>query len=245
MDKALYISTAGASLTMRAQQVHANNLANSSTTGFRRDFVSSLAVQLQGDGHESRVMPIARGLGSSFTPGIMATTGRKLDVAINGDGWLTVETPAGTEAYTRSGQLEVSPDGQLTVAGGLPVVGEAGALQLPEFQSIDIGMDGTITITPVGEANESIEVGRLKLVNPEPGELTKSVNGLFVSTTGDDLDADPQVELKAGYLESSNVNALEEMVSFLSLSRQFEAQMKIMKAAGDMASAGDRLLRDQ
>lgn len=245
MDKVLYISSAGANLAMRAQQVHANNLANSSTPGFRRDFVSSLAVELQGDGLGSRVMPVARGLGSSFDAGIMQTTGRNLDVAINGDGWLSVETAAGTEAYTRSGQLQVTPDGQLVIAGGLPVVGEAGAIQLPEFQSIDIGIDGTITIIPPGEANEPVQVGRLKLVNPEPGELQKSADGLFVATAGDELDADPEVRLRTGYLESSNVNALNEMVSFLSLSRQFEAQMKIMKAAGDMASSGDRLVRDQ
>ena len=244
MDKVLYISSAGANLVMQAQQINANNLANSSTPGFRRDFVSSLAVELEGDGHSSRIMPKARGLGSSFDPGILQKTGRQLDVAINGAGWLSVETAGGIEAYSRAGQLEINPEGELIGHGGLPVIGEAGAIQLPEFQSIDIGIDGTITIVPQGEDNEPVEVAKLKLVNPEPGELKKSEEGLFFAVGQDDLDADPKVRLRPGYLESSNVNALEEMVSFLSLSRQFEAQMKIMKAAGDMASTGDRLLRD-
>ncbi|MGB1270891.1 MAG: flagellar basal body rod C-terminal domain-containing protein, partial [Endozoicomonas sp.] len=107
------------------------------------------------------------------------------------------------------------------------------------------GIDGTITVIPAGEGGEAVEAGRLKLVNPEPGILSKSADGLFVAAFGEEADADPEVRLRTGYLESSNVNALEEMVSFLSLSRQFEAQMKLMKAAGDMAASGDRLVSDQ
>lgn len=90
MDKVLYISTAGANLAMQAQQVHANNLANVSTPGFRRDFVSSMAVEMKGDGLEARVMPKMRGLGSRFASGAMETTGRAMDVAISGSGWFAV-----------------------------------------------------------------------------------------------------------------------------------------------------------
>ena len=245
MDKVLYISTAGASLVMKAQQVHANNLSNTATAGFRKDFVRSLGVAMEGDGLGTRVMPVARGLGSRFSQGIMETTGRPLDIAIMGDGWLSVETPDGNEAYTRSGQLKVNEEGALLTSSGLPLIGEGGPIELPPYRSLEIGMDGTITIIPeeVGAAPE--EVGQLKLVNPDLQTIRKGADGLFRALDGEAADADPAVQLRTGFLEGSNVNALEEMVSFLSLSRQFEAQMKLMKAAGDMASSGDRLMRDQ
>ncbi|WP_067515265.1 flagellar basal body rod protein FlgF [Endozoicomonas ascidiicola] len=245
MDKALYISSAGATLSMRAQQVHANNLTNSNTLGFRRDFVSSLSVALQGDGFQSRIMSSARGLGSSFDVGAQEHTGRKLDAVVSGDGWFTVETIDGNEAYTRAGQFQVSADGQLLTAKGLPVMGDAGPVQLPEFESIEIAGDGTITIIPADGTGETVEVGQLKLVNPEVTELQKAWNGLFVSANGEALDADPNVRLRTGFLETSNVSAMDEMISFISLSRQFESQMKMMKAAGDLASSGDRLIREQ
>lgn len=245
MDKVLYISTAGASLVMKAQQVHANNLSNTATPGFRKDFISSLGVAMQGDGHGTRVMPVARGLGSRFAPGIMENTGRPLDIAIIGEGWLAVETPDGNEAYTRSGQLRVNEEGALLTASGLPVLGEGGPIELPPYQSLEIGSDGIITIVPEEVGAEPAEAGQLKLVNPDPQTIRKSADGLFRVINGDVADADPAVQLRTGYLEGSNVNALEEMVSFLSLSRQFETQMKLMKAAGDMASSGDRLMRDQ
>ncbi|MGB0361179.1 MAG: flagellar basal body rod protein FlgF, partial [Endozoicomonas sp.] len=210
MDKALYISSAGATLAMRAQQVHANNLANSNTLGFRRDFVSSLSVELEGDGFQSRIMSSIRGLGSSFDAGSQELTNRDLDVAINGDGWFTVETIDGNEAYTRAGNLQVNADGQLLIAKGLPVVGDAGAIELPEFESIEIGSDGTITIIPVGGTGETVQVGQLKLVNPDIKDLQKGLDGLFVSENGEELAADPGVQLRTGFLETSNVSAMDE-----------------------------------
>ncbi|WOG29071.1 flagellar basal-body rod protein FlgF [Endozoicomonas sp. 8E] len=244
MDKVLYISTAGANLAMQAQQVHANNLANVSTPGFRRDFVSSMAVEMKGDGLEARVMPKMRGLGSRFASGAMETTGRAMDVAISGSGWFAVQGSDGNEAYTRAGQLKIDDEGNVLTAGGLAVIGDGGPLQLPDNQSVTFGVDGTVSIVPA-EGGNPVQVGQLKLVNPGITEISKGADGLFRSIEGGELEADPQVRLRSGFLEGSNVNALEEMVSFLSLSRQFEAQMKLMKTAGDMASAGDRLVRDQ
>ncbi|WP_257293113.1 flagellar basal-body rod protein FlgF [Endozoicomonas sp. ONNA1] len=244
MDKVLYISTAGANLAMKAQQVHANNLANVSTPGFRRDFVSSMAVEMSGDGHEGRVMPKLRGLGSRFASGSMDTTGRAMDVAISGSGWFAVKGSDGNEAYTRAGQFKIDDEGNVLTARGDAVIGDGGPLQLPDNQSVSFGVDGTISIVPA-EGGNPVQVGQLKLVNPAITEITKGADGLFRSIDGGELEADPEVRLRSGFLEGSNVNALEEMVSFLSLSRQFEAQMKLMKTAGDMASAGDRLVRDQ
>ncbi|MDD7804832.1 MAG: flagellar basal body rod protein FlgF [Endozoicomonas sp. (ex Botrylloides leachii)] len=244
MDKVLYISTAGAAMAMKSQQVHANNLANSSTTGFRRDFASSFAVELEGDGFNSRVMPLVRGLGSSYEAGALKMTGRPLDVAINGEGWFSVQLADGEEAYTRAGDFKINVENQLVTQKGLQVIGINGPVQLPAFESIDIGADGTITVIPEGE-ELPVEVGQLKRVNPEPGQLIKNSAGLFVSAAGGEQAIDPEVLLRAGYLESSNVSPLNEMISFLSLSRQFEAQMKIMKMTGDLAEAGDRLVREQ
>ena len=245
MDKSLYVGLSGASRTMQAQLVHANNLANLSTTGFRADFVISEYVDMGGDGLSSRVMSVPKGTGSRLTAGAVNHTGRELDVAIAGEGWIAVQDKEGNEAYTRAGDLLVSADGELRNGAGHLVLDNGGTIDVPNYRQIFIGTDGTVSVIPAGGGGEQlVEVGQIKLVNPPAGEIFKGEDGLFRYLNGEEADQDGAVQLKPGYLESSNVSAIEEMVEFMNLARQYEMQLKTMQNTEQMAASGDRVLKD-
>jgi flagellar basal-body rod protein FlgF len=244
MDKMLYVSMTGAHQNTLAQRAHANNLANVSTTGFRRDFEQARSMQVFGDSFPSRVYAMSERPGTDFTPGSLQETGRDLDVAIGGKGWLAVQAPDGTEAYVRTASLNVDALGVLRTGDGLPVMGNAGPIAVPPEQKIEIGNDGTISIRALGEApNVLAEVDRLKLVNPDLKQMEKGTDGMIRYKGSDPVAADATVEITSGFLESSNVNAVAEMTAILSLSRQFELQVKMMRTAEDDAAAVARVLQ--
>lgn len=244
MDKSLYVAMTGAAQNMLATAVHANNLANVATTGFRADFAQAKAMPVFGESLPSRVYAMTETPATDITPGGMQETGRDLDVAINGDGWIAVQAPDGSEAYTRAGDLKIDTSGLLLTGSGLPVLGNGAPIALPPAQSIEIGVDGTISIRPLGAAAQEIaEVDRIKLVNPEPNQLYKGTDGLMHSRDGAPLLADANVRLESGFLESSNVNAISALTDLISLSRQFEMQIKLMRTAERNADASARLLQ--
>lgn len=241
MERYLYTSMSGALHTMNAQRVHANNLANSSTHGFRRDMENAVSYQVQGAGLPTRVLGKTARPVTDFTPGQLETTGRDLDVAIRGHGFIAVEDARGNEAYTRAGNLQLTPDGGLLLHGR-PVLGAGGALNIPQYQAITLGSDGRISIVPPGGGGQ-LEIGQIKLVNPDVRDLVKGQDGLFRLQEGGVAPAAPEVLLASGYLEQSNVNPVDEMVAVMSLSRTFEIQLKMMKTADENSSAGNRLVR--
>ncbi len=241
MDALIYTAMSAAERTLRAQQIHANNLANLDTGGFRADLELATTQAVQGYGYDARHMSRLEATMVSGREGPLRQTGRELDVAIGNGGYLAVQYRDG-EAYTRAGALTVDADGNLGV-NGYPVLGESGPIVLPPFAQLVIGVDGTISVQPPGQqAMQAVD--RLKLVRPEPGELTKNEAGLVVSRTGQALPADNAVQVRSGYLEGSNVSAIEEMVATMSLNREFEMQMKLYKSADAMAEAGNRLIRE-
>lgn len=246
MDKGLFVSMTGAAHNMRAQSAHANNLANAATSGFRADFVDAVSLAVKGgDGHKSRVYAIAHSPATDFRVGSMQETGRDLDVAINGEGWLAVVGPDGREAYTRSGSLHTDALGALRNERGDQVLGNAGPIVIPEAESIEIGADGTISVRALGQGPETlIEVDRLKLVMGGPDTLRKSEDGRFYAV--DQAPAlDASIRVSKGFVESSNVNPVEELTSVMSLARQFEMHMKMMQTMGDTGDATVRLLQVQ
>jgi flagellar basal-body rod protein FlgF len=244
MDKVLYVAMTGARENMYAQQAHANNLANATTTGFKSDFEQARAMRVLGDGFESRVYAMSERPGTNLESGTLMQTGRDLDVAIAGDGWLAVQGPDGNEVYTRNGSLQVDAANQLVTGSGLPVLGAGGApIVIPPAQSITIGNDGTITIRPVGEnAVEVAQIDQLKLVQPENGQLFKGRDGFMHTDNDVPLAANPNVQVRAGYLEASNVNAVAELTAMISLQRQFEMQIKMMKTAEELSSSAAQVL---
>ena len=253
MDKALYTALSGVSRTMESQQVRANNLANISTTGFKADFNTVMADTIggamggamEGDSFDSRVHAENRSQWTDMTGGSLMFTGRKLDVAVQGEGWLAVIDETGNEAFTRAGNLHVDGEGILRTAKGMMVSGEGGPIQLPPFEQVVIGESGVISIQPDGaDKDQIVETALLKLVNPDEANLRKDDQGLFRLPEGIPAEADPSVTVVSGYLENSNVNAVSEMVSFMTLSRTFETQLKMMQTTQKIAETGDVLLRD-
>ena len=244
MDKSLFISMTGASQNMKSQTAHANNLANLTTTGFRRDFEQARSMPVFGDGHPTRVYAMSERPGTDMSSGSMIQTGRDLDVAVEGSGWIAVQAPDGNEAYTRAGNLRIDALGLLRTASGLPVLGNGGPIAVPPAEKIEIGSDGTISIRALGEApNVMAEVDRIKLVNPDEKLLRKGEDGLMRVQGEIEQPADGAVRVATGFLEGSNVNAVEEMTSMLALSRQFELHVKMMRTAEENSQSTNKILQ--
>src|SRR5688572_1672205 len=186
MDRMIYLSMSGAKATMQRQDTLANNLANVSTVGFRAELAAFRAVPVEGSGASTRVYTLESTPGYDATPGVVAATGRALDVAMKGGAWLAVQGLDGTEAYTRGGSLEVAADGTLKTTSGLTVLGDGGPIQAPADEQLSIAADGTVSATAAN--GRSTSIGKLKLVTPE-APLTRGTDGLFRAADGD-LTAD-------------------------------------------------------
>jgi len=244
MDRLLYIAMSGADQINRAQTMHANNLANVGTTGFRADLAQARAMQVIGEGYSGRVYAMTENPASNFQPGSMIETGRQLDVAIKGSGFLSVDSGQGQEAFTRAGNLTVDSLGMLRTAAGHAVLGDGGPIVLPPYERLMIGSDGTITVQAQGQgADALVQVSRIKLVDPQSSSIAKSEDGLFRRTDGGLEDSNSDVQLVSGFLESSNVNAVNEMTEILAMARQFELQVRMMQTAKENDESAAQLLR--
>ena len=246
MDKLLYIAMSGAKENLNSLAVRSNNLANANTLGFKADFEEARAMQTYGDGLPSRVFSMAERPGQNFQQGSLQTTGRDLDVAVQGDGWLTVQDANGKEAYTRNGSLQVSPLGVLQTSTGLNVLDSNGqpiTLPMP-LEKIQITEDGTINARLEGAEPAAVEnLQQLKLVNPVNKDLTKGEDGLFRRIDGGTETASANVRLASGALENSNVNVVEELTNLIKLQRQFETQIKMMATAEKNDESQNQLMK--
>ncbi|WP_426417609.1 flagellar basal body rod protein FlgF [Aestuariirhabdus sp. LZHN29] len=244
MDRALFISMSGAKQNMLGQAVHANNLANVNTTGFKSDFEQARSMPVFGETHPTRAYAMTENPGTNFASGTVTPTGRDLDVALRGEGWITAQNPEGETVYTRTGKLRVDPDGALRNSENLTIMGNAGPIVLPEFTKLDIAPDGTITIQGAGETPDALaEVDRILMVNPEKGRMEKGSDGFFRVSDGENVVPDAAVTIEPGFLEGSNVNPVSEMISMLSLSKQFQVQVKMMSTAEENQKSVERLLQ--
>jgi flagellar basal-body rod protein FlgF len=244
MDRSIYIAMNGAKQILQAQASNANNLANVNTTAFKTDLEQFRSQPVFGPVYPSRVYAMVERPGVDLSTGGLETTGRDLDVAVNGEGWIAVNGKDGKEAYTRAGDLHVTAQGQLVTGTGLPVLGNSGPIALPPYTKLEIGDDGTISIIPQGgNATGMAAVDQIKLVNPPKDQLEKREDGLIHVKGDQPVAPTPQVKLAAGMLETSNVSAVEEMVEMIDLQRQYEMQIKLMKSVEDNGAAGSQLLK--
>lgn len=240
MDALIYTAMSGADHAQRSLAVRANNLANAQTAGFRSDMAVSSSTAVPGYGYDSRHQARLDESAIVHTPGQLSETGRTLDVAIQGEGYFVLDTDKGT-AYTRAGSFTLDADGVLR-SNGQPVRGEGGQIVLPPHSMVNIGKDGTVSVQPQGETELQV-IDKLLLTKPDPADLTKNERGLLVTRSGMDYPADETVAIAPGHVESSNVSAVEEMMQTMQLTRSFDMQMRLFKAADDMADGGNRLLR--
>lgn len=247
MDRLIYTAMSGARQSFDRQAVISNNLANVATAGFRGELQAMRAVPVQGDGIlPTRVSGMETTAGTDFTPGPVDATGRDLDVALQGDAWLAVQDDAGSEAYTRRGDLQIDGTGMLTSAGH-PVIGDGGPIIVPLGAQLSIGSDGTISAIGAGDDPKAlVEVGHLKLVTPTEGALARGDDGLFRSldAAGDatPLARDENARLQTGALEGSNVSAIHAMVDMIDTARRYEMQMKLIQSNEDNERQADKLL---
>ncbi|SFX18258.1 flagellar basal body rod protein FlgF [Marinospirillum alkaliphilum] len=244
MDKALFIAMTGAKHNMLAQTARSNNLANVNTTGFRADFEQARAMPVFGQHHPSRVYALTERPATDIQNGSYDYTGNPLDIAVQGEGWIAVQAPNGEEAYTRRGDLNIDPNGVLRTGNGLPVIGNGGPIVLPPGVHFHINGDGGISVANQGA--DAAVVDQIKLVSPQAMGLTmeKGLDGLMRPRNFDEpLPFDEFVRVESGALETSNVNAVNELTSILALSRQYEMNVKMMKSVDENSSRVNTLLR--
>ena len=244
MDRMIYVAMTGAREAMRSQTLVAHNVANASTTGFREVRHSVASAPVPGPGFGTRVNPVSIGDTWDATSGTMVQTGRDLDIAVQGAGWIAVQDANGAEAYTRAGNLRINAAGLLETASGELVRGNGGPISIPPFNELYVGDDGQISIVPQGQSPESLAtVDRIKLVNPPPEQLMQTGNGLFRKTDGGAAVADANVRIASGQLESSNVNAAAALVEMIELARTYDMQVRAMHTADENSAAAARLMR--
>ncbi|MEI6732382.1 MAG: flagellar basal-body rod protein FlgF [Comamonadaceae bacterium] len=243
MDRMIYVAMSGAKHTMDQQAIVSHNLANISTNGYRAASSAFRAVQAPGDGLQTRAFAELATTGANFAPGPLQATGRDLDVALPGPGWIAVQLANGGEAYTRNGALQISQNGMLQTRNGLNVLGEGGPISVPPESMIHIAKEGTVSVVSTTPPHTSVNViGRIKLVNPDEKQLQRGDDGLFRLTNGASAPADPSVTLASRTLEGSNVNVVEEMISMISLARQFDVQMQLLNNAQKDAAQASQIL---
>lgn len=243
MDRLVYTAMTGAKHVFMQQAGTANNLANASTVGFKAQEHRFRAVPVQSDGMPTRAFVVDASVADVFEAGPLMYTGRNLDVSVEGQGWIAVQTADGNEAYTRAGSLDVGATGVLQTKSGLPVMSDSGPINIPPDNNIEIAPDGTVSVVPsTGALNNASAIGRIKLVNPPEGDLVRGGDGLFRLKSAQPADVAENVRLSSGTLEGSNVNVTDAMINLISLSRQFEMQMKMIQTADTNAQRADQII---
>jgi len=243
MDRALWVAMTGARNVTLQEAAQANNLANANTTGFRATISAFRTVPVQGESLPTRVYAVDTTAATDFRNGPVVTTGNTFDLALTGPGMFAVQDADGREAYTRAGDFSLRADGTLVDRGGRTVLGGAGPLVIPADRQIEIASDGTITSLPrLAPFNESAVVGRIKLVNPNTATLERGEDGLFRTADRQPLPADAAVQVRAGALEGSNVNAVEGLIATIRNARAFELQMQLIQRISSGAEAASRIL---
>jgi flagellar basal-body rod protein FlgF len=243
MDRGLYVAMTGAKQIMQAQAVNNQNIANSSTVGFRADSVSFSSLPVYGPGYPTRVNAVAGDAGTDFSAGVSLGTSNALDIAVNGKGYIAVRAANGTEAYTRAGDLHVTATGDLVTGTGLAVLSESGPINVPPATKVTIGSDGTVSAVPLGlsPAAQS-QVDKIKLVNPANQTLVKGVDGLLRLKSGAAAPTDETVTVSSGMLESSNVNAAQSLVNMIELQRLYEFQIKSINSTDTNEQSAERMM---
>jgi len=246
VDKLVYTAATGLRAHMHAQAAIANNMANASTTGFRADRVVFERFELKGGGAklEARAPTAEEVTDADRRAGAVQQTGRDLDLAINGDSWMAVQSASGEEAYTRRGDLMVTPSGVLQTGDGFIVQGGSGPITLPPYDKLSIAGDGTVSIVPQGgsAANPQI-VDRIKLVSPKGTDTVKGLDNLLRVRGGGTLPDDLDATVTAGALEGSNVNLTQALVDMIENQRGYEVQANLMKEAKSMDEQSASLMR--
>lgn len=247
MDKLIFTSLSGQNTVAHRMQQISNEIANVTTTGFKRSFAAALKTyRYDGDGFESRYVPVLTPVTAvDMKPGPVLNTGRPLDIAIGGTQLLAIQTTDGQTAYTRRGDLDIDVNGTLRIGTGEAVLSDGGApIQIPALVEVKVGTDGTIfTKTPGEQAAVFLPLARMQIVDPPVEDIRLREDGFFTSPSGEPFEAAQAPTLQSGALEGSNTNLFSTMVDMISMSRRYEMQVKVLKQASDLAERSQSLAR--
>jgi len=233
MDPLAIAAASGLRSRMQSLDLLANNLANTGTSGYKRDqefyglFSSSEASAA--DGGPGTTLPVIQRQWTDFSQGTLQVTGSASDVALAGNGFFVVNSPGGP-LYTRNGNLHVLPSGELAVAGGFPLQDRSGGtIQASSAKPVEISPDGTVQ-------QDGRTLGQIKVVNfPSTQPLRKMGNACFQNTDPKNAPvAATQVEVQQGKIESSNVPVAEAAMRLVGVMRQFEMLQKAVGLSSEM-----------
>lgn len=244
MDRLIYTAVSGMADSMTRERVIASNMANAQTTGFKAETLYTTPITLKGNGLEARAMAEGEVKGAKMDAGSINATGRKLDVALQGNAMLAVQAMDGTEAYTRRGDLSISPTGVLENGDGRPVIGNGGPITVPLDAQVSIGPDGSVLVANAEQPNLPPQpVDKLKLADPQGSSIAKGLDGLFRVVGGGALPADDMAKLIPGSLEASNVNASDVLTQMIQAQRLFDIRTKLIATAKDVDQSSTTLMR--
>jgi len=245
MSGEIYMAAAAALAYEKRLEVVANNLANVNTAGFKRDDVSFQAYLTSAAGQPQAVQPpypapqaganfwISYQSRTDFTPGPLKQTGHVFDLALNGKGFFSAESPEGT-VYTRRGNFTLSPEGALVTQEGWLVQGTGGEIRVddtstagPNGLEFSVGEDGTVRVN-------GRDVGRLRIEDfPQSGSLAKTGLGYFKPAAGEGGQPLEDFSIAQGFLEMSNVEAIHSMVEMIEILRGYESYQRVIRAVDD------------
>jgi len=227
MYKGIYIALSGAVLKRRNMDLFAQNIANVNTPGYKKERISFKDYIVPADNktglaEDGRVMADLSKSVIDFSSGTILRTGNPLDLAINGEGFFALEGGR----YTRNGNFMISSDGYLTTKDGVKVLGDGGPIAV-QGSSIDVSTSGEVIV-------DETPVGKVKIVDfPDSGSLKKLSGGMFATEeTGETVNS----QVNQGFLEQSNVNAIQEMVQMLAATREFESYQKLIHSFDEASS---------
>ena len=238
MQNALLVGLSRQVALAREMDVIANNLANMTTSGFKADgavFEEYISPTARADNFPAADRRISfvhdRATWMDLSQGPLESTGNPLDVAINGKGYLVVQTPRG-ERYTRNGALQI----ELVTAEGFQVMGESGPITFqPKDRSITISQDGTISVREGSNTQTESQRGQLRLISfDQPGRLQKDGTGVFLAPAGVTPQADKLSRVMQGTVEKSNVRSVIEMTRMIEVTRSYTHIANILSQQADL-----------
>ena len=244
MDRLIYTAVSGMNASMVRERMTASNMSNAQTIGFKAEVLQAQSVTLDGPQLDVRSMNRSEVKGALMKDGSITQTGRPLDVAMTGKTMLAVQSPDGTEAYTRRGDMSVSLTGLIENGEGLPVLGESGPLMVPPGARVSIAEDGAVLMSdPANPGEEPKRVDRLKLVSTVGSKLEKDMTGVFRVPGGGVLPVDEEARVIPESVEQSNVNSSQVLVDMIEAQRLFDLRTTLVSTAKELDEGSSRLMR--
>jgi flagellar basal-body rod protein FlgF len=244
MDRLIWTAVTGMNASMARERMIASNMANVQTPGFRAEVMAHTPMTLEGPSLEVRSMNDASVYGATMDPGSVSQTGRPLDLAVQGQALLTVQASDGSEAYTRRGDLAVSPTGLLVNGEGVPVLGDGGPISVTPGSAVSIAEDGAVLVRDKAQPDTPPQqIGRIKLASWQGTRIEKGLDGLFRVHGGGVLPQDLEARVIPGALEQSNVRPAQVLIEMVEAQRLYDMRTKLVAQAKELDEGGASLMR--